>query len=117
MTSGLRANGVGPIDHLERRDAHRASGAMHKFHILRQQRVQTVFDDGVGLTAADLHQHPRARGGSPDFVRKFLRDLLIPVFVKVLHDPAPPRHPGAHSIDPSRTGIDRFWPLLPHPVC
>ena len=62
---GPLRDGVRLVDHLQRGDANRAAGAMHELHFVRQQMIDAIFDDGVGLAAADLHQHP----GSGDDAR------------------------------------------------
>ena len=63
---GLRGNGVGPVDHLQGRDAHRTTGAVDEFHLRRQHPVEAVLDDGVRLPAADFHQGPRSPHGAGD---------------------------------------------------
>ena len=66
MTSGRRGDGVRPVDGLERGHAHRAAGAVHQLDLGRQHPIDAVADDGVGLAAADLHQHPGAGDGLAD---------------------------------------------------
>ena len=50
------------VDIVDRRDADRAAGAVDQRDVRRQQLVDAVADDGVGLAAADLHQRPGPRG-------------------------------------------------------
>ena len=57
---GAARDGVRLVDHLQRRDADRAAGAVHQFHAFGQKLVDAILHDGVGLAAADLHQHPGA---------------------------------------------------------
>ena len=61
MTLGWRASLDGLIDALFGHDADRAAGAMDKLDAGRQQLVQAVFHDGVGMAAAYLH-HPQRFG-------------------------------------------------------
>ena len=58
-------NGLGPmgnldglVDIFQRRDADRTAGSVNQFDPLRQQAVDTVFEDAMGLAAADLHERP-----------------------------------------------------------
>ncbi len=43
------------INKLERRDADRAAWTMDQFDFIREQLIDTVPDDRMGLTAADFH--------------------------------------------------------------
>lgn len=81
----LRGDGQRLIDHLERRDAHRAARAVDQLDLVRKQLVDAVADDRVRLAAADLHQRPRAGDRAPDLVKQALGDLGITEFVEVLH--------------------------------
>src|SRR5208337_3062982 len=65
--------------------AHGTSRAMHQFDPARQQFVNAVAHDGVGLAAADLHQHPGLGCRLDDLRRQGPCDAMVTVFVKILH--------------------------------
>ena len=75
----------GLVDHFERRDADRAAGAVHQFDLRRQQFVDAVAHQGVGLAAADFHQHPGTGDGAADFGHERLRELRVAILVEELH--------------------------------
>src|SRR5262245_28780209 len=76
---------MGLVDHLERRDTDRTARTMHQLDRLRQEVVDSVLHDGVGLPAADLHDRPGARESAGDLVDHPPGQCLIPVLVEVLH--------------------------------
>jgi hypothetical protein len=53
--------------------------------------IDPVFDDGMRLATADLHEHPRFSDYAPDFANYFLRQRFVSIFIEVFHmDPYPP---------------------------
>ena len=89
------------VDIVDRRDADRAAGAMDQRHLGRQQLVDAVADDGMGLAAADLHDRPRARDHRGDGVGEAPGGGGVAIFVAVLHDGVPA--PSSASISPIRS--------------
>ena len=63
--------------------------AMDKFDLLRQQMIQAVLDDAVGLAAANFHQHPGLGDRPPDFVDDFFGKRLIAIFIEIFHGEPP----------------------------
>ena len=82
---GPLRDGVRLVDHLQRSDADRAAGAVHELHLLRQQMVDAIFDDGVGLSAADFHQDPWPGHHAVDFVGQFFGQRFVAIFIEVFH--------------------------------
>jgi hypothetical protein len=58
---------------------------MHKFDPARQEFVNAVSHDGVGLAATDLHQHPGPGCALDNLTRQGPGNALVAVFVKVFH--------------------------------
>ena len=85
MTPGPGGDRERPVDHLERRDADRASGAVDHLDLVGQQLVDAVADDRMGLAAADLHDRPAAGGGLMDLVEQSAGEIGVAEFVEVLH--------------------------------
>src|SRR5574341_1049303 len=77
------------IHQFQRRDAHRAAGAVNQLDLRRQQFVQPALENRVGLPAADLHQPPAPRDGAGDLIQQASRQRPIAVFIQVLHPPYP----------------------------
>ena len=86
ITSGRDGDGVGPVDHLQRRHADRAAGAVHQLDARRQDVVDAVLDDRVRLAAADFHDGPGPRDGAGDGRGQLPGGLGIAIFVEVFHD-------------------------------
>lgn len=76
---------VRAVDRLERGHAHRAARAMDELDLGREHLVEAVAQDRVGLTAADLHDHVRARGGAADLIDERRGRVGVAIFVEVLH--------------------------------
>ena len=85
MTSGHGGDRDGLVDGFERRDADRAAGTVDEFERWRQQFVDAVAHEGVGLAAADLHQDPGAGDGGGDFGDEGAGELRIAILVDELH--------------------------------
>ena len=58
---------------------------MHELDLARQQFINAVAHDGVGLAATDLHQHPGPGRTLGDLSRQGPRNAMVAVFVKILH--------------------------------
>ena len=58
---------------------------MDQFQSLGKQVVDAVAHDGVGLAAADFHEHPGSRAAGGDLAGEGARDPTVPVFVQILH--------------------------------
>src|ERR1017187_9089806 len=78
-------NGMGLVDHLERRYAYRAAWPVAQLNTLRQKLIEPVLYDGVGLSAADLHQYPWPRLDAPHLRHYLGGDVPVAIFVKVFH--------------------------------
>ena len=78
-------DGHGPVDHLDRRDAHRAARAVDQRDFPRQHLVEREANDGMRLPAADFHDVPRPRGGGADGGGQSSDGFGVAVFVDVLH--------------------------------
>jgi hypothetical protein len=83
---GLGGDRQSAVDLLQRGDAHRAAGAVHQLDLGRQQLVEAVAHNGVGLPAADFHQHPRAGDRAPDFIDHAAHQFGVAKFSDKLHD-------------------------------
>ena len=85
MTSGRARDRVGAVDHLERRDAHRASRTVHELDV-REQLVEPVADDAVGLAAAtSMMTHGRV--ASLAIARASVAGgVAVAVLVEIFHD-------------------------------
>jgi len=62
---------------------------MHQFDIARQQFVNAVTHDGVGLAATNLHQHPGPGGALAYLSRQHPCNAMVNVFVEILHTRKP----------------------------
>ena len=91
------------VDHLERRDADRAAGAVHEAHRRRQQLVHAELQDGVGLAAADLHERPGPGDRLADAAHDRVDGGGVAVLVDVAHQA---RRPGALPAPRSVGGLD-----------
>src|SRR5262249_6852864 len=80
-----RRDGVGPVDRLQRGHTHRAARPVDEFHPGREQPVDAVLDDGVGLPAAHLHDRPRPGDGAGDRTGQRTGGRAVAVLVHVLH--------------------------------
>ena len=60
----------GPVDDLQRGDAHRAPGPVDELDGVGQELVDAVADDRVGLAAAHLHDRPGSCGVRGDLVEQ-----------------------------------------------
>jgi hypothetical protein len=78
-------NGMGFVDHLQRSYADRAARTMNQFHSLGEQVIDSILDDGVGLPAAHLHQHPWARLNTAHLADNLLGYVTVTVFIQVFH--------------------------------
>ena len=75
------------VDHLQRGDADRAARSVDEVHLVGEQLIDSELDDGVGLTAAHLHQRPGPPYGGEDRLGKPACGLRVPVLVDVAHSP------------------------------
>jgi hypothetical protein len=66
---------------------------MHEFDTLRQQFVNAVAHDGVGLAATNLHQYPRMACNLADLSRQGQCNALVAIFIKIFHVEKPNSHP------------------------
>jgi hypothetical protein len=69
-----------PIDEFEGRYADGTTGAMYEFDARGEQGIQSVFNDGMCLTATDFHNAPRLSGD----LSEALGDGLYSVTTSVL---------------------------------
>src|SRR6478672_7068954 len=76
---------MGLVDHFQRRNAHRTTGPMHKFHFGRQQVIKAILNDGVCLTAAHFHQDPRFGNNAAELANDFLGERFVTVLVEIFH--------------------------------
>ena len=76
---------MGPIDHLQRRDADRAARPVHQFNLGRQDAIDAVFDDRVGLAAADFHDRPGPGDRGGNLGGELLHHAGIAILVEVFH--------------------------------
>ena len=83
---GPGGDGQPLVDDLDRRDTDGAAGPVDQGQLGRQQPVDAEAQERVGLTAAHLHQRPRARHRAADRVNVAARGDGIPVLVEELHD-------------------------------
>ena len=90
ITFGMPRNGMGLVDHFQRRHANRAARPMHQLHAFRQQMIDAVLDDGVRLPAADLHQHPGAGLNAAHLGYDLRRNVPVAIFIKIFHRRGPP---------------------------
>jgi hypothetical protein len=77
------------VDHVEGRNADRASRAVDKLDSFGQEVIDSVFHNRMGLAAADFHNHPGAGLNSMQFVNQFTCHFSIAIFVQVFHDRSP----------------------------
>ncbi len=80
-----RDDGVRPVDHLHRRDADRAAGAVHQFDRFGENFINAIFDDGVRLPAADFHDDPGPGRGAGNRGGQFFRRFGVAIFVEIFH--------------------------------
>src|SRR5208283_5405481 len=66
---------------------------MHEFDAARQQFVNAVAHDGVGLAATDLHQHPGPGCRLDNLSRQGPCNAMVTVLVKIFHKPNPSGNP------------------------
>ena len=65
-----RGNGVSPIEHFQRRHTYGATGTVYEFDTFRQNFIDPIFDNGMRLAAAHLHNSPGPGGGSVNGIGK-----------------------------------------------
>ena len=112
MTSGRAAIAMRPVDHLQRGDADRAARAVDQLDARREQLVDAVLDDRVGLAAADLHQRPRPGRDPGDRREQLLAgQRRVAVLVEVLHGAWPPRA-GRPASEPRSSGLVELLHLV-----
>jgi len=87
---GARGDGQGAVDHLQRRDAHRAAGTVHQGDRGRQELVQPAAHDGVRLPAADLHEHHRLGGQRVDVAHEAAHEGGVAEAVEAAHGASRP---------------------------
>ena len=70
-----------------RQHADRTAGTVDHPHIGRQQVLQPVAGDGVGVAAAELHEAIVSVGLrlGANFLRDFLRQLAVAIFIDIFH--------------------------------
>src|SRR5208337_1794110 len=73
------------VNQLNGRDADRATRTVDQSDFVGQQLVDSEFDDGVRLAAADLHQGPGPRGDGGDGLRILIGHLGVAVFIDISH--------------------------------
>src|ERR1035441_9983357 len=66
---------------------------MHDFDTARQQFINAVAHDGVGLAATDLHQHPGPGCRLDDLRRQGPCNAMVTVLVKIFHKLNPRTNP------------------------
>ena len=47
--------------------------------------IDPIFDDGVRLATADLHEHPGLSDDATDFADYFLSQRFVSIFIEVFH--------------------------------
>ena len=85
---GVRApgNGNGVVEVGGGRDAYGAARAVQKLHMGRQERIECVAQDGVGLAAADFHDPCRAFRDPRNLRRQSMNAAGIGIFGQMLHE-------------------------------
>ena len=83
--AGLGGDGEGLVEDFEGGDADRAAGPVDQLDRGGEELVDAVAEDGVGLSAADLHDCPGAGGLRVDFGEELLCDGGVAEFVQVFH--------------------------------
>jgi hypothetical protein len=73
------------IDHLQRGDAYWATRSVDEFHLGRQHIINPIFNDGVRLTPADLHEHPRLGDDPTNLSKYFLSERFVAIFIEIFH--------------------------------
>jgi hypothetical protein len=63
-----------------------------------------MFDDGVCLPAADLHDGPRTGEATIDFLDQLVGEPLVPIRIQILHDD-PPGPSGVPAPSPSNCAM------------
>src|SRR4030042_1597131 len=84
--AGAGGDGARRVEQLDRRDAHRTPRSVDQRQLLRQHFVQPEADDGMGLSAADLHDAPRSGNLPPDRLDQPPGPFGTAIFVDVFHD-------------------------------
>ena len=79
----------GLVHVFNRGDADRAAGTVHQGDVRGEQDVDAEPNDGVGLTAADLHQGPGPRDRVGYGVRQTTSSGSVAIFIAELHGSAP----------------------------
>ena len=82
---GMRGDGDGPVDDFEGRDADGAARSVDEFQSRRQQLVDAVAHQRVGLAAADFHEHPGAGDGGAISATSGVRQFRIAILVDEFH--------------------------------
>ena len=83
--SRLARDGDGVVEVITGGDAHRAAGAVEQMDVRRQQRVQRVAQNGVGLATADFHDARGPPGDARDLRGKAADGGGVGVFGEVEH--------------------------------
>jgi hypothetical protein len=81
----LGRNGERLIDDFERGHADGAAWAVDHRDFGRQELIDAVADDGVGLPAADLHDLPGPRGEAANLAGQLLCNLAVAELIQILH--------------------------------
>jgi hypothetical protein len=58
---------------------------MYQLDFRREQLIQPVMHNGVGLAAADLHDRPRAGGNAADLIQPGFDQFGVAKFIYVAH--------------------------------
>lgn len=82
---GTGGNGNGLVDLLQRGHADRATRPVDQFNLGREEGIQAVAEKGVGLSTADLHDHPVLADKFLYLPEQSLDLGRVAVFVKMFH--------------------------------
>ncbi len=104
----LWASAIAVVDAAHRDHAHRAAGAVHQLDVLRQQVLDAVLVDRVGVAAAHLHQLVVAAGldGVDDLAGEHAAEVGVAEFVHESHSRRRARQGGA-GVDQQRVARRR----------
>src|SRR5580704_4962 len=73
------------VDHLKRGYADRAARPMYELHALRQQVIDAILDNGMRLSAADLHDDPGFRLHTANLIDDLACYAAITILIEIFH--------------------------------
>src|SRR5215469_2122456 len=82
---GASGDRVGLVNCSQRSNTYGTTGAVDQFDALRQQPIDAVFHDRMGLTATNLHNYPGPSLDPTYLVQNRLRQASVAVLIDVPH--------------------------------